>query len=110
MLSDRAIFDGAELPLSEVGVLMNFSEFQIATIAPRLIREEKARGSVVFHEANPYAALSASVAIGRPCAPNRNFAYAEVGCDLLVYPRDQDRSTIAYTVELVEVSYRVRAP
>jgi hypothetical protein len=28
------------------------------------------------------------------------------GCDLLVYPRDQDRSTIAYTVELVEVSYR----
>jgi len=36
----------------------------------------------------------------------RNFAYAEVGCDLLVYPRDQDRSTIAYTVELVEVSYR----
>jgi hypothetical protein len=40
----------------------------------------------------------------------RNVAYAEVGCDLLVYPRDQDRSTIAYTVELVEVSYRVRAP
>jgi hypothetical protein len=36
----------------------------------------------------------------------RNFDYAEVGCDLLVYPRDQDRSTIAYTVELVEVSYR----
>ena len=39
-------------------------------------------------------------------AASATFAYAEVGCDLLVYPRDQDRSTIAYTVELVEVSYR----
>ena len=53
LLSDRAIFDGAELPLSEIGVLTSFSAFQIATIAPRLIREEKARGSVVFHEGDP---------------------------------------------------------
>jgi sulfate permease, SulP family len=53
LLSDRANFDGAELPLSEVGVLMNFSEFQIATIAPRLVREEKAKGSVVFREGDP---------------------------------------------------------
>jgi SulP family sulfate permease len=53
LLSDRANFDGAELPLSEVGVLINFSEFQIATIAPRLVREEKAKGSVVFREGDP---------------------------------------------------------
>jgi CRP-like cAMP-binding protein len=53
LLSDRAILDGAELPLSEVGVLINFSEFQIATIAPRLVREEKAKGSVVFQEGDP---------------------------------------------------------
>jgi hypothetical protein len=88
LLSDRAIFDGAELPLSEVGVLMNFSEFQIATIAPRLIREEKARGSVVFHEGDPYAALSASVAIGRPCAPSQArtmpASYALLGHDELL--------------------------
>jgi sulfate permease, SulP family len=53
LLSDRANFDGAELPLNEVGVLINFSEFQIATIAPRLVREEKAKGSVVFREGDP---------------------------------------------------------
>jgi sulfate permease, SulP family len=53
LLSDRANFDGAELPLREVGVLINFSEFQIATIAPRLVREETAKGSVVFREGDP---------------------------------------------------------
>ena len=53
LLSDLAILDGAELPLSEVGVLINFSEFQIASIAPRLVREEKAKGSVVFQEGDP---------------------------------------------------------
>jgi sulfate permease, SulP family len=53
LLSDRAIFPGAELPLSEVGALINFSEFQIATIAARLAREQKAKGSVVFQEGDP---------------------------------------------------------
>jgi CRP-like cAMP-binding protein len=53
LLSDRTISDGAELPLREVGVLRNFSELEIAIIAPRLIREEKAEGSVVFEEGDP---------------------------------------------------------
>jgi sulfate permease, SulP family len=53
LLRDRAMFHGAELPLSEVGVLINFSDFQIATIAPRLVREEKAKGSVIFREGDP---------------------------------------------------------
>jgi sulfate permease, SulP family len=53
LLSDRAMFEGKELLLSEVGVLANFSECQIATIASRLVREEKAKGSVVFLEGDP---------------------------------------------------------
>jgi SulP family sulfate permease len=53
LLSDRANFDGAELPLSEVGVLINFSEFQIATIAPRLVREEKARAALSSAKGTP---------------------------------------------------------
>jgi len=53
LLSDRTILDGAELPLNEVGLLISFSEFQIATIARRLVREEKAKGSVVFREGDP---------------------------------------------------------
>jgi sulfate permease, SulP family len=53
LLRDRAMFHGAELPLTEVGVLINFSDFQIATIAPRLVREEKAKGSVIFREGDP---------------------------------------------------------
>jgi len=53
LLRDRAVFEGRELRLSEVGVLTNFSEFQIASIASRLVREEKTKGTVVFHEGDP---------------------------------------------------------
>jgi CRP-like cAMP-binding protein len=53
LLSDRAILEGKELLLSEIGVLANFNQSQIATIAPRLVRQEKAKGSVVFHEGDP---------------------------------------------------------
>jgi SulP family sulfate permease len=53
LLSDRAILKGKELLLSEVSVLVSFSESQIATIASRLVREVKGKGSVVFHEGDP---------------------------------------------------------
>ena len=53
LLSDRTVFEGAELPLKEVGVLVDFSDLQLATIAPRLVREEKAKGSVLFREGDP---------------------------------------------------------
>jgi SulP family sulfate permease len=53
LLSDRTISEGAELPLREIGVLMNFSEFQVAAVAPRLLREEKPKGSVIFREGEP---------------------------------------------------------
>ena len=53
LLSDRAIFEGKELLLSEVGILANFSECQIAAIASRLARQETAKGSIVFHQGDP---------------------------------------------------------
>jgi sulfate permease, SulP family len=53
LLSDRAIFESKELLLSEVSVFVSFSGSQIAAIASRLVREEKAKGSVVFHEGDP---------------------------------------------------------
>jgi sulfate permease, SulP family len=53
LLSDRALLEGKELLLSEVSVLVSFSESQIATIASRLVKEEKAKGSVVFQEGDP---------------------------------------------------------
>ena len=53
LLSDRALLEGKELLLSEVSVLVSFSKSQIATIASRLVKEEKAKGSVVFQEGDP---------------------------------------------------------
>jgi MFS superfamily sulfate permease-like transporter len=53
LLRDRHVPASAELPLAEIGVLMNLSEFQVATIAPRLIRLEKEKGDVIFQEGEP---------------------------------------------------------
>ena len=42
-----------ELPLTKIGLLKNFSEFQIAAITRRLVRVENEAGSVIFREGEP---------------------------------------------------------
>jgi MFS superfamily sulfate permease-like transporter len=53
LLCDQAASVSGELPLAEVGALMNFSGTEIAAIASRLDRVEKAKGSVIFQEGEP---------------------------------------------------------
>ena len=53
LLRDQIAAANGELPLTQVGLLMNFSEFQIAAIAPRLVRVEHEKGSVIFREGEP---------------------------------------------------------
>jgi sulfate permease, SulP family len=53
VMSDRSPAQNAELLLGEIAVLMDFNEFQVATIAPRLVRLEKQKGSVIFNEGDP---------------------------------------------------------
>jgi hypothetical protein len=64
LLRDQAAAVSAELPLAEVGALMNFSEHEIAVIASRLDRVEKAKGSVIFQEGEP--GYNSMITRGRP--------------------------------------------
>lgn len=53
LLRDQAASTSGELPLAEIGALMNLNEAEIAAIASRLDRVETAQGSVIFQEGEP---------------------------------------------------------
>jgi sulfate permease, SulP family len=53
LLRDRTIPASEELPLTQISLLKNFSEFQMAAIARRLTRVESEAGSVIFREGEP---------------------------------------------------------
>jgi CRP-like cAMP-binding protein/anti-anti-sigma regulatory factor len=53
LLCDQAASVSGELPLAEVGALMNFNGPEIEAIASRLDRVEMVKGSVIFREGEP---------------------------------------------------------
>jgi sulfate permease, SulP family len=53
LLCDRILSAEQELPVNQVGLLINFSEFEIATIVRYLDRCEYAVGQTIFREGEP---------------------------------------------------------